>query len=81
MKFKPGNLLKNKRNDGLWLVTEVQQCHLKLNKRDAFKMRLDAACVQPGKCRVNLVGDVDIWYFTELDGSDKAHQWIVINEV
>lgn len=81
MKFKPGNLLKNKANEGLWLVTEVLPVNKRAGKGFVFRMQLSAACVQPGKCKVNLPGDVDNWFFRREDGSDKSDGWILINEV
>ena len=81
MKFKPGNLLKNKANEGLWLVTEVLPVNKRAGKGFVFRMQLSAACVQPGKSKVNLPGDVDNWFFQKEDGSDKSDGWILINEV
>lgn len=81
MKFKPGNLLKNKANEGLWLVTKVLPINKRAGKGFVFRMQLSAACVQPGKCKVNLPGDVDNWFFQKEDGSDKSYGWILINEV
>lgn len=81
MKFKPGNLLKNKANEGLWLVTEALPVIIRAGKGFEFRMQLSAACVQPGKCKVNLPGDVDNWFFQKEDGSDKSDGWILINEV
>ena len=86
MKFKPGNLLKNKASNGLWLVTEALPVSKKGRKRRdntriEFKMQLKAVCVQPGKSRVNFPGSTDSWFFQESDGSDKSDGWTVISEV
>ena len=81
MKFKPGNLLKNKANEGLWLVIKVLPIDKRAGHTRRFRMQLDAVCVQPGISRVNFPGSTDSWYFREPDGSDKSHGWTVINEV
>ena len=86
MKFKPGNLLKNKTSNGLWLVTEVLRISEKgIKRRDntyvEFKMQLKAVCIQPGKSNLHFPGTSDKWLFQESDGSDKSDGWTVINEV
>lgn len=81
MKFKSGNLLKNKATSGLWLVTEVLPIDRCAGHMRRFRMQLNAVCVQPGMSRVNFPGSTDSWFFQEPDGSDKSHGWTVINEV
>ena len=86
MKFKPGNLLKNKASNGLWLVTEALPVSRKGPKRRdnthvEFKMLLKAVCVQPGKSNLHSTGTFDMWFFQESDGSDKSDGWTVISEV
>jgi len=81
MKFKPGNLLKNEVNGGLWIVTEVIEIDKKIGRRNRFRMQLNAACMQPGLSRVNFAGSSDTWFFKEVDGNDGDHMWTVINEV
>jgi hypothetical protein len=81
MKFKRGNLLKNKANGGLWLVVEVLPTNKRAGSMRRFRMQLNAVCVQPGLSRVNFAGSTDTWFFQEPDGSDKSHGWTVINEV
>ena len=81
MKFKPGNLLKNKANEGLWLVIKVLPIDKRAGHTRRFRMQLDAVCVQSGISRVSFPGSTDSWFFQEPDGSDKSYGWTVINEV
>ena len=81
MKFRPGNLLKNNANRGLWLVVGVVPIDKRAGSNRRFRMRLDAVCVQPGISKINFPGSTDSWFFREPDGSDKSHGWTVINEV
>jgi hypothetical protein len=83
MKFKPGNLLKHKKNGGLWIVIETRQINKKGPRRrpTVFRMQLDAVCIQPGLSKCNHAGLADTWYCKEEDGSDHDDNWTVINEV
>ena len=85
MKFRPGNLLRNERTKGLWIVTEVLSRNFQevmmTGRKVTFKLQMSATCVQPGSSQINHPGSVDTWFFKEATGEDKNHLWTVINEV
>jgi len=83
MKFKPGNLLYHEKSNGLWLVVEALPINTKgsAKRQTVFRLQMNAACVQPGKSKVNYSGSTDTWLFQQEDGSDHDDAWTVINEV